>query len=293
MVLKTIQFLLQHPISSRNKPQAFHRFLSWQLGSRLLGMPVVFDFVNESRLLIDRSMTGATGNLYAGLHEFEDMAFVLHALRQDDVFVDIGANIGSYTILAGVAVGAKCMTVEPIPATFKHLLDNVNLNDARDRIECFNIGIGSKAGNLLFSSSQDTTNHVLALQEEKDNSINVPVKTLDSLLEGHLPQIIKIDVEGWETEVMAGANRTLSIDAPLAIILELGGSRYGFKPEKLHSQLLDYGFTTAFYKPFERKLIALEDKINPSGNTLYVKDMNYFRDRLLSAPQYRVLNLNI
>jgi FkbM family methyltransferase len=293
MVLKTIQFLLQHPISSRNKPQAFHRFVSWQLGSRLLRMPVVFDFVNESRLLINRSMTGATGNLYAGLHEFEDMAFVLHALRQDDVFVDIGANIGSYTILAGVAVGAKCIAVEPIPTTFKHLLDNVNLNNARDRIECFNIGIGSRAGNLLFSSSQDTTNHVLASHEEKANSINVPVKTLDSLLDGRHPRIIKIDVEGWETEVIAGADRTLSIDAPLAIILELGGSRYGFKPEKLHPQLLNYGFTTAFYKPFERKLIALEDKINTSGNTLYVKNMDYFRERLLSAPQYRVLNLNI
>lgn len=293
MVLKTIQFLLKHPISSRNKPQAFQRFLSWQLGSRLLGMPVVFDFVNKSRLLINRSMTGATGNLYAGLHEFEDMAFVLHALRQNDVFVDIGANIGSYTILAGVAVGAKCITVEPIPATFKHLLDNVNLNDARDRIECFNIGIGSRAGNLLFSSSQDTTNHVLASQEEKDNSINVPVKTLDSLLDGRHPRIIKIDVEGWETEVIAGADRTLSIDAPLAIILELGGSRYGFNPEKLHSQLLHYGFETASYQPFDRKLVSLGDRMNMFRNTLYIKDIENFRESVRSAPEYQVMNLTI
>ena len=46
-------------------------------------------------------MTGATGNVYCGLHEFEDMALVLHALRPRDLFVDVGANVGSYTVLGG------------------------------------------------------------------------------------------------------------------------------------------------------------------------------------------------
>lgn len=45
-------------------------------------------------------MTGATGNWYCGLQEYEDMSFVLHALRPGDLFVDVGANIGSYSILA-------------------------------------------------------------------------------------------------------------------------------------------------------------------------------------------------
>jgi hypothetical protein len=55
-------------------------------------------------------MTGATGNLYVGLHEFEEMAFLLHFLRPGDLFADVGANVGSYTILAAVAVerGTHC-----------------------------------------------------------------------------------------------------------------------------------------------------------------------------------------
>lgn len=57
-------------------------------------------------------MTGATGNIYVGLHEFEDMAFLLHVLRRTDLFVDVGANIGSYTILAGGAAGAKLLLNE-------------------------------------------------------------------------------------------------------------------------------------------------------------------------------------
>jgi hypothetical protein len=43
-------------------------------------------------------MTGATGNVYYGLHEFQDMAFVTHYLREGYLFADIGANIGSYSV---------------------------------------------------------------------------------------------------------------------------------------------------------------------------------------------------
>ncbi len=59
-------------------------------------------------------MTGATGNIYAGLHEFDDMAFFLHLLRPEDMFADVGSNIGSYTILASGVVGAKSVAFEPV-----------------------------------------------------------------------------------------------------------------------------------------------------------------------------------
>ena len=123
MSLRTVNFLLNHPLSSRNKIKAAFRFISWQLRSRLIGKPVVYDFVNQSQLLVYPGMTGATGNIYAGLHEFYDMGFVLHALQDEDVFVDIGANIGSYTVLAGSVVGANCISIEPVPHTFSYLLD--------------------------------------------------------------------------------------------------------------------------------------------------------------------------
>ena len=63
-------------------------------------------------------MTGATGNIYTGLHEFEDMMFLLHLLRPGDIFVDAGANIGSYTVLASAVVGAKSISFEPVPPLF-------------------------------------------------------------------------------------------------------------------------------------------------------------------------------
>jgi len=73
-------------------------------------------------------MHGATGNIYVGLHEFEQMAFLLHCLRSEDIFIDVGANVGSYTVLASAAVGAKTIAFEPIESEYNGLMANIELN---------------------------------------------------------------------------------------------------------------------------------------------------------------------
>ena len=80
-ILNTLSFLLNHPLSRGRKLQILRRFAAWQIGARLVPGPVVCPFANGSWLLARPGMTGATGNVYVGLHEFEDMAFVLHVLR--------------------------------------------------------------------------------------------------------------------------------------------------------------------------------------------------------------------
>ena len=72
-------------------------------------------------------MTGATGNIYAGLHEFADMAFTLHFLRPDDLFMDVGANVGSYTLLASGVCKARTISFEPYPETMAALRRNIDL----------------------------------------------------------------------------------------------------------------------------------------------------------------------
>jgi len=293
MGLGTIQFLLKHPLSSKNKWVSFKRLISWQVASRMAGMPMVAEFVNESRLLMSTGMTGATGNFYAGLHEFEDMAFVMHALRESDLFVDVGANIGSYTVIAGAAVGAKCVAIEPVPSTFKHLTDNINLNGISNRVECLNVGVGKERGVLNFSSTADTMNHVLMNgQCANEVGIQVCVESLDDVMRERRPSIIKIDVEGWETQVIAGAQHILSGLAPLAVVMEFGGGgKYGFDEERLHDQMLSFGFKTVAYEPFQRHLKSLGGCRNTDGNTIYVKDMDFWSDRLNSATKYTVLGV--
>jgi FkbM family methyltransferase len=236
-------------------------------------------------------MTGATGNVYCGLHEFEDMAFVLHALRPNDLFVDVGANVGSYTILASGAAGADCVSVEPVPATFAHLLDNIRLNNLESKVTAKNIGLGALSGSLRFASGLDTENHVAADNEVVANPIEVPVEPLDAVLSGSALTLMKIDVEGFETEVLNGASETMRQSSLLAVVMELNGSglRYGYDEEKIHGRMVDWGFTVARYSPLERTITALNTRRTVSGNTLYVRNLESLRDRVRTAPRHTVL----
>ncbi|MFN7135762.1 MAG: hypothetical protein ACK4N5_27060, partial [Myxococcales bacterium] len=109
----TLRFLSAHPVASRRLPHALLRWARWQAGSRLLGGAAIMPFVGGAVLAVERGMTGATGNVYAGLHEFEDMAFLLHYLRPNERFVDVGANVGSYSVLAGAVCRARGLAFEP------------------------------------------------------------------------------------------------------------------------------------------------------------------------------------
>jgi FkbM family methyltransferase len=83
------------------------------------------------------------------------MAFVLHVLRQSDKFIDVGANVGSYTVLAAGAVGSRAFAVEPIPTTFGFLRRNVELNGLGERVRCLQGGLSDRRTTLRFTSELD------------------------------------------------------------------------------------------------------------------------------------------
>src|SRR6476469_5615627 len=101
-------FLSDHPLTRDHRAAAFARVCRWQIESRLRD-EVIVPWIGSIRLAVRRGMTGATGNVYAGLHEFADMAFTLHFLRPNDLFLDVGANIGSYTLLASGVCKARAI----------------------------------------------------------------------------------------------------------------------------------------------------------------------------------------
>src|SRR5450432_2639822 len=95
---KIFNFIDQHPLARRHKFKAMYRFFFWQLSQLFYPHEVIIPFVGSTKLIVKKGLTGATGNIYTGLEEFSDMGFLLHFLRKTDLFADIGANIGSYTV---------------------------------------------------------------------------------------------------------------------------------------------------------------------------------------------------
>jgi len=227
------------------------------------------------------------------LHEFEDMAFTLHVLRPNDVFVDVGANIGSYTILSSAVAGAFSIALEPIPSTFTHLKNNVSINNVESLVTLCNCGAGAMKTSLRFTKNHDTVNHVLTESTSENDTVEVPIVTLNEICRHRNPLLIKMDVEGFEMEVLKGAKEILSNSQLKAIIIELNGScrRYGVSEEEIHALLREVGFRPFTYEPFSRSLRSLSTY--QPGNTIYLRDESWVRQRIQGSKKYKVMDLEV
>jgi FkbM family methyltransferase len=232
----------------------------------------VFEFVNGSKMLARSGMTGATGNLYVGLHEFNEMAFLLHFLRSNDLFVDVGANVGSYSILAGAAVGASVIAFEPGEA-FEWLDRNFQLNRLTTA-QAVREAVGATTGRVSFTSGLDTVNRI-----DRNGAATVSLTTLDAACACRAPSLIKIDVEGLEADVLRVATRTLSSPTTNVVIMELNDPTAS-------DLLLRSGFSSFSYDPFKRSLAR--PVAAPSGNGIFIKDPEAARERLEHAPPFSV-----
>lgn len=290
-IIKVLQVILRHPLNQKQKLRAVLFFIRWQLGIRLLGKRVVHSWIDKSSFYVGQGETGLTGNVYCGLHEFEDMAYLLHVIQPEDYFVDVGANVGSYTILAACVGGAHGCAIEAIPDTYRRLYANVRLNEIEKQLDLQNIAIGHESGVITFSAGLDTQNHVLAEHETSSDKIEVPVRALDEVLLGKKPSLIKIDVEGFETPVLQGASATLSEPSLHSVIMELNGSglRYGYDESAILELMTTYGFKTYSYDPFTRKLIDLGGKNLLNRNTLFIRDIERVQGLIENARKYKVL----
>lgn len=291
-MLNTIRFILSHPINRKRRIGALADFIKWQCHSRMTKDKILYSWVNSAKLLVKNGDAGLTGNIYCGLHDFEEMGFLLHFLQGEDIFVDVGANMGSYTILACAVTGAKGIAFEPIPTTYARLMENVNANKLSDRVVCHNIGLGAEKDQIRFTVGGDAMNHVVADDEDASNIISIPVDTLDDVIGSDCPALMKIDVEGFESAVLAGAEKTLQNDRLLAIIMELNGSgdRYGYDDNHSKTMLEASGFAGYSYDPFSRGLSPLGEIKSSSKNVIFVRDRAKVEARLKQAKLIKVKN---
>lgn len=281
MVFNILKSIYNHPYNSQNKLDGIMRFIKWQINCRLNPYPIIYQFTQNSKLIISKGLTGATGNLYCGLFEFDDMGFLLHLLRDKDLFIDIGANVGVYTILASSEVGANTIAIEPIPSTFKNLIENININQIQEKVKSLNIGLGSKKDIIRFTQSLDTVNHVAT--ENEIDTIDVEVEKLDTITKNKKPLLIKMDVEGFETDVLNGSEEVLKSKDLKAIIIELNGSgeRYGYDENQIHIKLLDHGFKPYKYNPKTRSIVQIEHF--GKHNTIYIRDIEFVMNRVKTS----------
>ena len=241
---------------------------------------VIVPWIENTRLAARRSMVGATGNIYAGLHEFEDMMLLLHFLRADDLFLDIGANIGSFSVLASGVCAARSFAFEPDPLTVSFLERNLVVNGIQNLVEVNQCALGEKNGKVTFSVGRDSMNHIVAANQDSNVQI-VKMVRLDDAVGDNQPAFIKMDVEGYEEQVILGALATLKQPSLRLIELETTSPL-------IQQTLAGCGFELGYYDPFKRKLIRKNER-STSRNSLYIRDWDFVTRRISSAREFRIL----
>lgn len=272
-MLKTLSFITSHPLTRDRPLAAIGRFVRWQVESRLK-KEVEFDWIEGQKLIVRNGMTGATGNIYCGLHEYADMAFILHVLRPGDLFIDVGANIGSYTVLASGVCRARTIAIEPDPDTARHLAANVEVNGLSQLVSVRETAVGSECGEIRFTTGRDTTNQVAAADDPTARI--VPLITLDDIVAEQDPVVIKMDVEGFETEALLGAARILANPSLLAIEIETADPK-GVDILRAH------GFERVSYDPVSRSIERTA--LSSSSNSLFIRNEPLISARVQGAPK--------
>jgi FkbM family methyltransferase len=144
------------------------------------------------------------------------VAFYQQFIKKDDLVFDIGANVGN-RVEVFLALGAKVVAVEPQPTCAAILRQKFG-----NTIHIENVGLGSKPGELDMNIATDSTistfsaDFIAATGNERFkqhkwvDTIKVPITTFDALIEKYgVPVFAKIDVEGFETEVLKGLSQAI------------------------------------------------------------------------------------
>lgn len=181
------------------------RHIRWQARKAFHRFPCELTIAG-SRLHVDRPLAVAALINSMGEYDYNNMHLLRLVLSHDkSTFVDVGANIGAYTLIASEVSGTRVVSFEPHPGTFGMLEKNVRLN-GRSNVVCLNLALSRQDGELCFTDKPGSSVNRVEPGINSETKLRVPCRRLGAVCRELklVPDIVKIDVEGHETAVLEG-----------------------------------------------------------------------------------------
>lgn len=206
------------------------------------------------KMLLDLGDSQQRHLYYCGFYERRSIACLARFLRPGDTFVDIGANVGYFTIWAArrLQPAGRVFSFEPNPQAYARLAANVSANEFTN-VVLFNTAVGERESTACLTANRhDTATSYLVSGDglEVAGCVRVPVRSLDSCLaEVGAPRVslVKMDAEGSEPAILRGAERTLACRPRLLVeVDEMRLERAGSSARELLATLAALG-----YAPYE------------------------------------------
>jgi FkbM family methyltransferase len=189
--------------------------------------------------------------IYLGTYEPRDTTIVRRWLRAGMTFVDVGANVGYYTVLAAsrVAKIGRVIAVEPSTYAYSRLSSVVRVNGL-NQVRTIHAALGAESGyaDLYVSPCSARLHSPTMVPHSGGDPSRVEVRTLDEVLdecEVGVVDLVKIDVEGYEPHILRGGVRSLAARRIRAVLCEFNDfwlRRLGSSPQEVHEMLTAAGF---------------------------------------------------
>jgi FkbM family methyltransferase len=204
----------------------------------------------------------------------DDVQVFASLLKPGMVVVDVGANIGMYTLFAARAVGpsGRVLAFEPVPALYDRLAGNVAATGV-DSVSTYQVAISDRRGNAPFHLGRSDSMGSL-VRAQTSATIAVPTESLDDFLERQSitrVDMVKIDAEGAEMQIVGGMRRLLArTDRPVLFIEhnDLALRAAGSSAEELFATIVGYGYAPHLVERGRMSRVsALAEPFHAGGET--------------------------
>ncbi len=201
------------------------------------------------------------------------LRFIKSELTKDDIFYDIGANISQHSLYTSFHCG-QVYAFEPILDLYEQSKKSIEINNIKN-IEIFNFGLGNENSQVqIYSNKENMGGSSILISENRKKGKKIEIKKLDEVFEVYkiqAPNFVKIDVEGYEHEVLLGAKDLFTKFKP-KIIIEFTPLFYN-KIDKDLSQKIYNLFLEMGYKIYDIGLDGEKKvEINNFADLDYIKD---------------------
>lgn len=248
-----------HPANRNHKWAGLTRLIRWQFHKRIIGNAFTFEYHGFKMRGHMDSHSVSAAFYFAGLPDWWEMRFAQDYLRPGDKFLDVGANVGLYTLLASALIGddGHVDAFEPAEVPASRLQESLDQNSISHIAQVHRFAVTNHSGQVQFGfSHNDCQAHVRQSNESNEQSAKVPAILLDDFCGDTQYAMGKLDIEGHEPMALEGASKMLSCGNPPVLQIEMAGysQLYGVTTAALIARLFDIGYDCLYYIPDERIL---------------------------------------
>jgi len=196
--------------------------------------------------LVPEALEWATYQFWSDPTSAEEMRQFFAAARGRSCFFDVGAHFGAFAVVFALEnPGGRAIAFEPMTSSAQVLRQHLRLNRVSDRVTVREVAIGDREGEAI--GAVDPAGFATFGRRTEEAQVAFPMSTLDGEVRraGSVPDLVKIDVEGFELEVLKGGADLLRARRPM-VFLELhldAIEKRGEQPDAVIRELIEYGYS--------------------------------------------------